>query len=135
MARRCADFDAWGTDLVLRLTMGDFEDYFVPANDSATLCDMLLAANKHRWSEGDGGPFLVPDYAASGVLGGSDAWAGAPRTTLPAWGTTGNEVGGYGQVLRTQGAAVAWGRPFKLHVRVAGETLPSCPSLHWSCSD
>ena len=71
----CGLYDHWGSDFVMRLTMGEVVDYFAPREDSFTLCDMLTSNINHLWSPQEAGPFVQPQYFTQldYVLGGSAA--------------------------------------------------------------
>lgn len=60
----CAAFDAYGTDFVVRVTMGTWVDYFKPrtsGSDAAlSLCDMLTSRSRHLWADSEDGDFMLP---------------------------------------------------------------------------
>ena len=110
----CSKFDAWGS-WVVRLTMGDYVDYFKPSAGS-DLCGMLTSNSNHLWSGGWRGTFVTPTYSATGY-GGSihnpNPDSADTRTALPFWSHT--LPGGRG--VSSFGGAIASGQPFTMHVR------------------
>eukprot|EP00419_Tripos_fusus_P004579 CAMPEP_0172671038 /NCGR_PEP_ID=MMETSP1074-20121228/10661_1 /TAXON_ID=2916 /ORGANISM="Ceratium fusus, Strain PA161109" /LENGTH=233 /DNA_ID=CAMNT_0013488023 /DNA_START=38 /DNA_END=739 /DNA_ORIENTATION=+ len=72
--------------IMLKLTMGDFVDYFKPTGRHS-LCDMLTSHNKHQWSS-DGITWVQPDYSTGHLGGSAKNWPKDGREYLSIWGST-----------------------------------------------
>jgi len=116
---------------MVRMSMGEgmVHDYFKPTSGS-TLCEMLQANNKHKWSR-NGHNWQVPTYFKEGLhLGGSSyGWPihNAPypegnRTYLSFWGTTTKNRGGCCSDRYERGGS--WKKPFKMFYCYPLEATP-----------
>ena len=104
-----------GDDVIIKLTMGIYTDYFKPVN-GATLSEMLTTHTKHLWTSDLTTPFVAPNYwgVNNGNLGGSaNNYPSDGRIYLPFWGTSYTGLGG-GCCEVTAQENAAWGRAFKM---------------------
>ena len=74
----CWQYEAWGSNFVMKLEMGEITEYFRPRDDSLELCDMLTSNINHLWSGTWDGVYSQPTYmtqapAGMDIMGGSGA--------------------------------------------------------------
>lgn len=84
----------------VKLTIGDYVDYYMPTSNRYSLCDMLLSHSKHLWSpNGKEGSFVAIKYF-NNFLGGSFHYEpqlhGDEREYFGFWGSNAERSDYYG---------------------------------------
>jgi len=103
------------SDVYIMVTMGNYKDYFRPAETSTSMCEMLTSNNLHQHSY-DLLTWTTPEYDESSLwLGGGTPYGeNDSRSTLPYWGTQdGSEHSGYGH--STDGDTAEWNQSYTIH--------------------
>jgi len=118
IAANLASYDTLGSDVTIRVTVGNIIDYFKPTSGN-TLLGMLTSHTNHLWSASQIGPFIAPVYY-NNHLGGSEIYwpsnnvAGDYRRYLNFWGDSQGRLGG---CCTTDNNTVAsWGQAFSVDI-------------------
>jgi len=120
-AEAASNYDLYGDDVIIKVTMGDYIDYFKPTSGN-TLEDMLASHDKHLWSSAVNGVFIAPAYVSGSpgtLLGGSALnYPSDGRSYLTFWGAGSSYPAVYGGGLHASSATSSpnWGRSFTMEV-------------------
>jgi len=119
-----------GDDVIVKVTMGDYVDYYKPIGGS-DLLTMLTSSTQHLWSFSHDQPFIAPNYYSSPtLLGGSAAgWPADGRVYLSFWGGTGSLSGGCCQ--SEPSGAQGWSQSFSIET-VSEVPIPAAAWLFGS---
>jgi hypothetical protein len=122
IASNLASYDALGTNVTIKVSMGAVVDYFKPAS-GYTLLQMLTSYNHHTWSASETGIFVTPSYYSRHLGGSLNFW---PRDTalndgrqyLSFWGSNNSLPGGCCDLDYNSGQD-SWGQAFTIDVITA----------------
>jgi hypothetical protein len=112
-----ASYDALGTNVTIKVSMGAVVDYFKPAF-GYTLLQMLTSNIHHTWSASETGTFVTPLYFSSHLGGSSSQWPlnnafNDDRQYLTFWGSNSSLTGGCCDLNYNSGQT-SWGQAFTI---------------------
>ncbi|MEP1201247.1 VPLPA-CTERM sorting domain-containing protein [Tateyamaria sp.] len=135
IANNLTDYDAFGSDVKIKVTMGTVVDYFKPVA-GFTLLDMLTSFDKHTWSASETGAYVAPEYFSRNLGGSGYNWvannvSGDDRLFLSFWGSDRGDNGGGCCDSDYSSPHTGWNKAFTVEVSTtrtaAGAPPPSVP--------
>ena len=119
----CASFNSFGTNITMRINMGQIKDYFKPTN-SYTLCQMITESpgTHYQWASTYNGTFQTPSYYTMHLGGSASNWPLSidGRKYISFWGLGGSLSGCCYTTSNIYGGTVSvsdWRQIFDMYVK------------------